>query len=184
MRNEFKLLIVLIFNYFFVSSCNHISPGDNDFSDALKLNSSLNCQSLSEKIPRRYIKSASIVGDELFVFSQRSNSTMDANRFDLDSLKFKGVSKFSDANSIKEFEKGLLLETNNSTVIILSIASFTLSMCGTFLVRSGILNSVHTFANDPERGLFILIFFLHTWIFVEVSLLHQLCQALLEQYGI
>ena len=31
-------------------------------------------------------------------------------------------------------------------------------MCGTFLVRSGILNSVHTFANDPERGLFILIF--------------------------
>merc|ERR1711991_168733 len=31
-------------------------------------------------------------------------------------------------------------------------------MSGTFLVRSGILNSVHTFANDPERGLFILIF--------------------------
>jgi cytochrome c-type biogenesis protein CcmF len=31
-------------------------------------------------------------------------------------------------------------------------------MCGTFLVRSGILNSVHTFANDPDRGLFILIF--------------------------
>jgi cytochrome c-type biogenesis protein CcmF len=31
-------------------------------------------------------------------------------------------------------------------------------MCGTFLVRSGILNSVHTFANDPERGLFILVF--------------------------
>ncbi len=45
-----------------------------------------------------------------------------------------------------------------SWVIILSIATFTLSMCGTFLVRSGILNSVHTFANDPERGLFILIF--------------------------
>ena len=45
-----------------------------------------------------------------------------------------------------------------SWVIILSIATFTLSMCGTFLVRSGILNSVHTFANDPERGLFILVF--------------------------
>jgi len=45
-----------------------------------------------------------------------------------------------------------------SWVVILSIATFTLSMCGTFLVRSGILNSVHTFANDPERGLFILIF--------------------------
>ena len=45
-----------------------------------------------------------------------------------------------------------------SWVVVLSITTFTLSMCGTFLVRSGILNSVHTFANDPERGLFILIF--------------------------
>ena len=45
-----------------------------------------------------------------------------------------------------------------SWVIILSISTFTLSMCGTFLVRSGILNSVHTFASDPERGLFILSF--------------------------
>ncbi len=57
-----------------------------------------------------------------------------------------------------------------SWVIILSIATFTLSMCGTFLVRSGILNSVHTFANDPARGLFILIFlfvliFLSLYIF-------------------
>ena len=40
-------------------------------------------------------------------------------------------------------------------------------MCGTFLVRSGILNSVHTFANDPERGLFILIF-LFVLIFLSV----------------
>jgi cytochrome c-type biogenesis protein CcmF len=45
-----------------------------------------------------------------------------------------------------------------SWVVILSISTFTLSMCGTFLVRSGILNSVHTFANDPERGLYILVF--------------------------
>ena len=52
-------------------------------------------------------------------------------------------------------EKRLILK---SWVVILSISTFTLSMCGTFLVRSGILNSVHTFANDPERGLFILIF--------------------------
>jgi len=52
-------------------------------------------------------------------------------------------------------EKKLAL---TSWVIVLSISTFTLSMCGTFLVRSGILNSVHTFANDPERGLFILIF--------------------------
>ena len=48
--------------------------------------------------------------------------------------------------------------TLTSWVVILSIATFTLSMCGTFLVRSGILNSVHTFANDPARGIFILIF--------------------------
>jgi cytochrome c-type biogenesis protein CcmF len=40
-------------------------------------------------------------------------------------------------------------------------------MCGTFLVRSGILNSVHTFANDPERGLFILSF-LFVLIFVSL----------------
>ena len=58
-------------------------------------------------------------------------------------------------HSILVLEKKLIL---TSWVIILSIATFTLSMCGTFLVRSGILNSVHTFANDPERGLFILIF--------------------------
>ena len=54
-----------------------------------------------------------------------------------------------------------------SWVIILSISTFTLSMCGTFLVRSGILNSVHTFANDPERGLFILIF-LFCLIFLSI----------------
>jgi len=52
-----------------------------------------------------------------------------------------------------------------SWVIILSITTFTLSMCGTFLVRSGILNSVHTFANDPARGIFILIF-----LFVLITL--------------
>ena len=52
-----------------------------------------------------------------------------------------------------------------SWVVILSITTFTLSMCGTFLVRSGILNSVHTFANDPTRGIFILIF-----LFVLIAL--------------
>ena len=54
-----------------------------------------------------------------------------------------------------------------SWIIILSIATFTLSMCGTFLVRSGILNSVHTFANDPERGLFILSF-LFVLVFISI----------------
>ena len=45
-----------------------------------------------------------------------------------------------------------------SWTIILALTTFILSMSGTFLVRSGILNSVHTFANDPERGVFVLIF--------------------------
>jgi len=40
--------------------------------------------------------------------------------------------------------------------ILLAILAFSLSLIGTFLVRSGVLTSVHTFANDPRRGIFIL----------------------------
>ena len=40
---------------------------------------------------------------------------------------------------------------------LLAILTFSLSLLGTFLVRSGILNSVHAFANDPDRGIFILV---------------------------
>ena len=40
--------------------------------------------------------------------------------------------------------------------ILLAILAFSLSLVGTFLVRSGVLTSVHTFANDPARGVFIL----------------------------
>ena len=54
-------------------------------------------------------------------------------------------------------------------IVILSITTFTMSMCGTFLVRSGILNSVHTFANDPERGIFILVF-LFVLIFLSLGI--------------
>ena len=43
-------------------------------------------------------------------------------------------------------------------VIILCLMTFILSITGTFLVRSGILNSVHTFASDPSRGLYILCY--------------------------
>ena len=43
-----------------------------------------------------------------------------------------------------------------SWTILLAILAFTLSLMGTFLVRSGVLTSVHAFAVDPERGLFIL----------------------------
>ena len=42
--------------------------------------------------------------------------------------------------------------------VLLALLAFSLSLLGTFLVRSGVLTSVHAFANDPERGLFILIF--------------------------
>ena len=42
--------------------------------------------------------------------------------------------------------------------VLLAIAAFSLSLLGTFLVRSGVLTSVHAFATDPTRGVFILIF--------------------------
>lgn len=45
-----------------------------------------------------------------------------------------------------------------SWTVLLAIFAFSLSLLGTFLVRSGVLTSVHAFAADPERGLFILIF--------------------------
>jgi cytochrome c-type biogenesis protein CcmF len=45
-----------------------------------------------------------------------------------------------------------------SWTLLLAISAFSLSLLGTFLVRSGILISVHSFAVDPERGLFILAF--------------------------
>jgi cytochrome c-type biogenesis protein CcmF len=44
-----------------------------------------------------------------------------------------------------------------SWTLLLAIAAFSFSLIGTFLVRSGVLNSVHSFANDPRRGLFILM---------------------------
>nr|WP_311948647.1 heme lyase CcmF/NrfE family subunit [Halomonas piscis] len=44
-----------------------------------------------------------------------------------------------------------------SWTVLLAIATFSLSLMGTFLVRSGVLTSVHAFANDPSRGLFILV---------------------------
>ena len=63
-----------------------------------------------------------------------------------------------------------ILEKRNtlqSWTILLSILTFALSLIGTFLVRSGILNSVHAFASDSSRGLFILTFLL---IVLSISL--------------
>jgi|TARA_B110000881_G_scaffold190712_1_gene182120 cytochrome c-type biogenesis protein CcmF len=65
-----------------------------------------------------------------------------------------------------------VLEKRNtlySWVIVLCLSTFTLSVTGTFLVRSGILNSVHTFANDPSRGLYILLF-LSLMIFSSIGI--------------
>ena len=66
----------------------------------------------------------------------------------------------------------LVLEKRNLLyfwVIILCLLTFILSVTGTFLVRSGILNSVHTFANDPSRGSYIL-FFLSLMIILSILL--------------
>jgi len=70
------------------------------------------------------------------------------------------------------FHSLIVLEKRNLLyfwVIILCLLTFILSVTGTFLVRSGILNSVHTFANDPSRGLYILVF-LSLMIFGSVLL--------------
>ena len=48
-------------------------------------------------------------------------------------------------------------ESLKSWTILLAILAFGFSLIGTFIVRSGLLTSVHAFANDPERGVFILI---------------------------
>src|SRR5215208_5279380 len=44
-----------------------------------------------------------------------------------------------------------------SWTVLLAIGAFSLSLLGTFLVRSGVLTSVHAFATDPRRGIFILV---------------------------
>ena len=48
-------------------------------------------------------------------------------------------------------------DTLKSWTILLAIITFSLSLVGTFLVRSGVLSSVHAFAVDPLRGIFILM---------------------------
>jgi cytochrome c-type biogenesis protein CcmF len=55
-----------------------------------------------------------------------------------------------------------------SWTVLLAIAAFSLSLLGTFLVRSGVLTSVHAFAADPKRGVFILTFLV---VVIGVSLL-------------
>ncbi|MBE1302129.1 MAG: heme lyase CcmF/NrfE family subunit [Alteromonadaceae bacterium] len=68
-----------------------------------------------------------------------------------------------------------------SWTVLLAISAFSLSLLGTFLVRSGILVSVHSFAADPQRGLFIL-----SWVVVVVGsslLLYALRSSALKSVG-
>jgi len=66
--------------------------------------------------------------------------------------------------------------------ILLSILAFSLSLLGTFLVRSGVLTSVHAFANDPRRGVFILLILC---VFIGGSLsLYALRASSLKQGGL
>ena len=60
--------------------------------------------------------------------------------------------------------------------LVLCVLTFILSVTGTFLVRSGVLNSVHTFASDPSRGIYILIF-LSLMIFISLMLLIKKFQS-------
>ncbi len=67
-----------------------------------------------------------------------------------------------------------------SWTILLAIVTFALSLMGTFLVRSGVLTSVHAFATDPTRGLFILIILC---AFTAGSLMLYAWRASLLQHG-
>ncbi len=80
----------------------------------------------------------------------------------------------------------LVLERNiglYSWVIVLSILTFTMSVTGTFLVRSGILNSVHTFASDPSRGLFILSFLI-SMVFFSIYVFFKFAPVENRKYSI
>ena len=84
------------------------------------------------------------------------------------------------------FHSVLVLERREGIyiwVIILGILTFTMSVTGTFLVRSGILNSVHTFANDPTRGLYILIF-LSLMIFSSIFIFYKFAPAQKQNFNL
>jgi cytochrome c-type biogenesis protein CcmF len=79
----------------------------------------------------------------------------------------------------------VVMEKRNSLkvwTILLAILTFSLSLIGTFLVRSGVLTSVHTFSSDPSRGLFILVILM---VFIGGSLALFAWRApLLKQGGL
>ncbi|WIV51904.1 heme lyase CcmF/NrfE family subunit [Marivivens sp. LCG002] len=73
-------------------------------------------------------------------------------------------------------------EALKSWTILLAILAFGFSLLGTFIVRSGVITSVHAFANDPERGVFILAIL---FVFVGGALtLYALCAGAMEAKGV
>jgi cytochrome c-type biogenesis protein CcmF len=68
-----------------------------------------------------------------------------------------------------------------SWTVFLAIAAFSLSLLGTFLVRSGVIVSVHAFATDPERGVFILV--LLTLVIGGSLLLYSLKAGNIKSFG-
>ena len=73
-------------------------------------------------------------------------------------------------------------EALKSWTILLAILAFGFSLIGTFIVRSGVLTSVHAFANDPERGVFILAILT---VFVGGALvLYAMCAGAMEAKGV
>ena len=73
-------------------------------------------------------------------------------------------------------------ESLKSWTILLAIMAFGFALIGTFIVRSGILTSVHAFANDPERGLYILLILI---VFIGGALvIYALRAAIMEAQGV
>ena len=71
-----------------------------------------------------------------------------------------------------------------SWTALLSIFTFVMSLIGTFLVRSGVLNSVHAFANDPYRGVYILsIILLITFFSLVIFIINEPKRSLINNYS-
>ena len=73
-------------------------------------------------------------------------------------------------------------EALKSWTILLAILAFGFSLIGAFIVRSGVLTSVHAFANDPERGVYLLII---TGVFMGGALtLYSMRAGTMEAKGV
>ena len=83
METKLNSLILLLINSLFVGACNHVFSQKNSVEENLTPISTLSCTDLSAKVPRRYLKTASIVGNNIFIYSQKSQSKIDVHEFTL-----------------------------------------------------------------------------------------------------